>query len=127
MQAILSSIDTITLNFSSAWDQEKMPGWMQKLHTDYKDLNKSAQFFILKLIINRPKVFYPYANEWFVYLAEYVTSKDTGGKGLHYFLRDICSILVSFSDNIDLSKDNTKRLCNEIVSNYFCNQQDFLN
>lgn len=89
MQSVLKVIDTLKDQFSSQWSPDSMPKWMEKLHSDYKDVTRSAQFFILKLIVNRPDVFKPYAEHWFEYLAEYAISKENGGKGLHYFLRDI--------------------------------------
>lgn len=114
MQMILKVIDTLSEKFSSSWTSDKMPGWMKKLFDSYSadgsqnepELSFSAKLFILKLIINRSNVFQPYANFWFTHLADYVVSKETGGKGLHYFLRDICVILINFSDNINLKSNS---------------------
>lgn len=89
MQNILYTLDTLSQNFAQSWEPSQMPSWMQRLHSDYAALNSSAKLFVLKLIVNRPNIFVPYAEFWFEYLAEYVTAKDTGGKGLHYFMRDI--------------------------------------
>ena len=116
MQGILFAIDAMNLQFSKEWKSDKMPEWMKNIYNDYKILNNSAKLFILKLIINRPNIFYPYAAVWFEYIAEYVISKDTGGKGLHYFLRDICSVLISFSDKLDYNNDKTIKYWNEILN-----------
>ena len=123
MQILLKVIDTLNDKFGSELKDDKMPGWMERLFNDYSsdimekpNINPSAKLFILKLIINRPNVFQPYANHWFSHLADYVVSKDTGGKGLHYFLRDVCTILINFSDSIDLENDSNKQKCNEILN-----------
>lgn len=109
MQNILKVLDSIYAQFSKEWKEDSMPNWMQKLYEDFPKLNPSAKLFVYKIIINRPEVFHNYANYWFDYLAEYATSKDTGGKGLHYFLRDVCSILIGFSDKIDISTEKNKK------------------
>ena len=127
MQIILKVIDTLNDKFSSEESKEsgshKMPGWMQRLYDDYTSntpnkpiINSSAKLFILKLIINRPNIFHRYADAWFVHLSDYLMSKDTGGKGLHYFYRDICMILINFTDSINLENVNNQRRCNEILN-----------
>jgi len=116
MLKILKVLDSLEQKFSEKWSDEEMPKWMKNLHGDYPALNKSAKLFVLKLIINRPEIFQPYANYWFEYLAEYAISKDTGGKGLHYFLRDICSVLIRFHGKYEIASDKNKRYCNEILN-----------
>lgn len=109
MQNILKVIDSMYEQFSQNWKEDEMPTWMKNLHSNYSSLNNSAKFFVLKLIINRSNIFEPYAKFWFTELADYVLSKDNGGKGLHYFLRDICTILITFSDHIDITTEQNKK------------------
>jgi DNA-dependent protein kinase catalytic subunit len=116
MQKILKVLDSIHNQFSNDWSPDNMPKWMQKLHSDYRSLNPSAKLFVLKLIIHRPEMFQNYAEYWFEYLAEYITSKDTGGKGFHYFLRDICTVLIMFSSNVDVTGEKNRQYCNEILN-----------
>ena len=125
MQIILKVIDSLSEKFSQDWDQSTtdatMPGWMQKLYDSYtsvdgSELNFSAKIFILKLMVNRPHIFQPYANQWFSLLTDYILLKDTGGKGFHYFIRDICTILINFSDSINLKKSETQKRCNDVLN-----------
>jgi len=109
MQNILDTIDSLVFQFSDDWEDEKMPGWMEKLHKDYQRSNFSAKLFILKVIINRPEPFIKYSNHWFKYLAEYTISRENGGKGFHYFLRDICTIMICFSETLDISTEENKK------------------
>ena len=116
MQGILFALDVMNQQFSNEWKPDVMPAWMQNIYNDYKSLNNSAKLFVLKLIINRPNLFHNYASYWFEYLAEYMISKDTGGKGLHYFLRDIWTVLINFSDKFNYENENTAKYWNEILN-----------
>ena len=50
----------------------------------------------MKIVSNNPKLFKPYAKYWFEPVCEYITLKNNGGKGFHYFLRDLCTMLTSW-------------------------------
>jgi hypothetical protein len=124
MLSILKVIDTLYEKFATTWTNDAMPGWMQRLFdalvTEGKHesllLTKSARLFILKLIINRPHVFKRYSNIWFKHLTDYVVSKETGGKGLHYFLRDVWMVLVNFSEDIEIESDFKKQRWNDVIN-----------
>jgi hypothetical protein len=54
---------------------------------------------MLKIIINKSDIFGKYASGWIAVLLEYCTkeNKNNGGKGFHYFLRDVVVVLIKFS------------------------------
>jgi len=57
----------------------------------------NIKIFILKIVTNNPKLFKPHASHWFEPICQYITSKKSGGgKGFHYFLRDLCTMLISW-------------------------------
>lgn len=76
-----------------------MPDFMKFLHNEITQANCSlvTKVFILKVVTNNSKVFEPYADFWFRPIAEYLAAKETGGKGFHYFARDLCTMLVSWA------------------------------
>ena len=50
-------------------------------------------------MLNRPKLFENYAITWFDILLKYCTkeNKPNGGKGFHYFLRDVIVQIIKWS------------------------------
>ncbi|CDW71353.1 dna-dependent protein kinase catalytic subunit [Stylonychia lemnae] len=44
-----------------------------------------------------PQLFSAYAKEWFEPIANYLCDKNNGGKGFHYFMRDLCTLLISWN------------------------------
>lgn len=63
------------------------------------NLYLSLKIFMLKLIINKSDIFNKYASGWIGVLLDYCTkeNKVNGGKGFHYFLRDVIVVLIKFS------------------------------
>lgn len=55
-----------------------------------KDCKLNVLIYIIKIVLNRSKVFDPYASSWMDVLVKYAMkeTKPNGGKGFHYFLRD---------------------------------------
>jgi hypothetical protein len=45
-------------------------------------------------VLNRPDVFKDFSSAWFEPLARLVVSKDNGGNGFNYFVRDICLLFL---------------------------------
>ena len=77
----------------------EMPSWMAALHKSFNDgrTHKNIRLFITRLIVNRSKVFQPYARFWLVPLTQLVISGDSGGVGLHYFVVDVMVTILSWS------------------------------
>jgi DNA-dependent protein kinase catalytic subunit len=117
MRNILDVIDTMQSKFSGNWREGEVPLWMQKLKDSYSESEQlTVKLFILKIIVNRPKVFYKYGEFWFDVMGEYVISKENGGKGFHYFLRDICSFFINDEHELDLSCAEYRDCCTKIVN-----------
>lgn len=90
----------MTSLFSEEWKkQEEMPKFAQYLLNEFNrdGVHLNIKIFILKIVTNNPKLFKPYASHWFEPICQYITSKkSSGGRGFHYFLRDLCTMLISW-------------------------------
>jgi hypothetical protein len=55
------------------------------------DVKLSVMIFLVKVLLNRQKVFQAHAHAWIDVLVGYAMkeNKPNGGKGFHYFLRDV--------------------------------------
>lgn len=88
----------------TASDASKLPLHIKPLYETLKDpmIYPAIKIFILKLIINRPKIFKPFRIFFNEFLLNYLcldTSKGlNGGKGFHYFMRDVCMTLIIWND-----------------------------
>lgn len=56
----------------------------------------NVRVFILKLLINNPEIFEPYAQYWILPICDYITGKQKNGKGFHYFHRDLITLLITW-------------------------------
>lgn len=85
--------------FGADWQKngpEQPPQFMQELaqEVDREDCHLNIRIFILKLLVNNSGLFKPYAAMWFEPICKFITQKQTGGKGFHYFLRDLTTLLI---------------------------------
>lgn len=106
MQPLVSLLDRMEMMFKDTWHD--MPQWMQLLQSDLSNPahNLSIKIFIIKLILNRPKLFQRWSLEWFEAIVSVMCSPKNGGVGFHYFLRDVCTLFLYDWDNFyPLSKE----------------------
>ena len=61
-------------------------------------------------------MFEPYAAHWFEPIANYILEKNNGGKGLHYFMRDLCTMLISWQAFVPEESNKNKLLCTQVVN-----------
>ena len=59
----------------------------------------NIKIFTLKLLINNPDVFKPYADHWLEPICNYMIGKQKNGKGFHYFHRDLATLLILWTDS----------------------------
>jgi hypothetical protein len=73
-----------------------MPEWMRCLLDEAKrgDCSLALRLFIIKVILNREKLFAGFAEQWLGVILEYLSLKENGGVGFHYFYRDVCMLLL---------------------------------
>ena len=78
-----------------------MPQWMQMLHGDLSNpaCSLPARLFIIKLVLNRPDIFQPWAVDWFEPIAKTMGCNENGGVGFHYFLRDVATLFATTWEN----------------------------
>eukprot|EP01080_Neovahlkampfia_damariscottae_P000233 gene233-4479_t len=116
IQTFLHVIDRLVALFPL--DKSTLPTWMNELHHIYvnEDTSLNVKLFITKLILNRPNIFEVYSSYWFEPLVSLASSKNNGGTGIHYFVRDI-SIMLIMSSEYNLNEiKNSKKLASQLVS-----------
>ena len=105
--------------YKEEWDKTSdLPKFAEYLLNEYQDKSThiNVKIFILKIISNNAKLFKSYAKHWFEPICEYVILKENGGKGFHYFLRDLCTILISWSYVPENPSDQTKILMTKVIN-----------
>jgi DNA-dependent protein kinase catalytic subunit len=95
-----------------------MPLFAKYLHSEFQapETHLNVKIFILKIISNNAKLFKPFADKWFEPICQYVILKDNGGKGFHYFLRDLCTMLISWNYVPVNPDDSSKLLMTKMVN-----------
>lgn len=77
--------------------------------------------FIAKLIINRPKVFQPYAKFWLSGLTQFIVRGEHGGRGLHSFAVDLVVTVLSWSSvavlEVRIAISDGSSVCTSIPGN----------
>jgi hypothetical protein len=101
-------------------DLDSVPAFMEILIRDIsqEDIHLNIKIFILKLAVNNRELFKPYARHWFRPICTFIASRQTGGKGFHYFLRDLTILLLSWGDAYT-PKDGdvaSEVLCSKVVN-----------
>lgn len=123
MKPLVRLVDFMQANFEKQ-DGGDTPSWIHmiiRLFEDHKTLNQ--RLLLLKLIMNRSSVFKAYRSHLNQYLLEYAgLAEKNGGPGLHYFLRDVCTTLISWNledDDITVAGGAIvqKRLCCSAMKN----------
>lgn len=99
MKNLKRCLDKMQDLFTSDWKQAgygDLPEFMQSLLRDAEDpsVHLNVKIFILKLLVNNSGLFKPFAQHWFTVICDFITQKNTGGVGFHYFLRDLATLLV---------------------------------
>ncbi|KDO22586.1 hypothetical protein SPRG_12566 [Saprolegnia parasitica CBS 223.65] len=95
MQPLLQTLVTIETLFQSTWSSSVAPAWMEKLRTQLQFSDAlPVRTFILKLVLNRPRLFAPYAAAWLGPMTDAAISLPHTDQ-FHYLLRDVCHLLLS--------------------------------
>ena len=82
---------------------------------DYEQNNQNLKIFILKLLVNNQELFKPFSINWIKPICDFIVSKNTGGKGFHYFLRDLTTLLILWSESIN-PVDLQPKLCSKVLN-----------
>lgn len=79
--------------------EKEVPKWMAFLLAKITaaETHGNVRQFIAKVVLNRPDVFKDFASTWFEPLARLAVSKDNGGSGFNYFVRDICLLFLRWN------------------------------
>lgn len=95
MQSLLRLIDHIQSQFAHTFKDNQMPEWMKFIHSIFisSTSHPNILLFLGKLIINRPYIFEPYANEWIEPLISLALSSSIS-KSFNYYFRDLCITLL---------------------------------
>ncbi|EAL66880.2 DNA-dependent protein kinase subunit [Dictyostelium discoideum AX4] len=112
-----------------------MPKWMFEIYQKLQQgVHPNIVIFMIKIIINRPQYFERFHELWIPILMDYVVSEGNGGNGLHYFVRDVCFILLKWP-NIYKSQDggggttlekHLSKFVNHLMKNTYCTDRRIL-
>ena len=99
MKNVKRSLDKMQELFGLQWKEngyEDVPEFMQGLLQviEETDCHLNVKIFILKLLVNNSNLFKPFAQYWFAPVCKFIDQPRTGGKGFHYFLRDLATVLI---------------------------------
>jgi DNA-dependent protein kinase catalytic subunit len=104
MPVVLHLLDHMVYNkITPSYDEgavaSAMPPWMACLHKKMTDSTTAVnvRLFLARVIINRPKVFQPYAKFWLIPLVELIVSGVLGTSGLNYFIIDVVVTMLSWA------------------------------
>ena len=62
------------------------------------ETSTNVKIFILKLMINEPKVFEPFGKFWFSTVVQFLISGKIKGAALNYFVIDAIVVMLSWSE-----------------------------
>ena len=134
MLTLLRTLDFMEEHFGSGWPtfetaaaasgaaaMKLMPSWMQAMHRRMSDTEASvnARLLICKVILNRPALFRPFSNQWLLPLLELVLKVERPhgtARGLHYFLRDICCLIIEQWSECKPQDGFVKEVCKQFVN-----------
>jgi len=98
MIKLIAVIEEMQKKFGEAYTPDTMPKWMVEIHTKAKDpqTHINIKVFLLKLILNAPHIFEPYASQWFPVIVNIVKEGGFGKYGFNYFVRDLCLMFLKW-------------------------------
>eukprot|EP01022_Parablepharisma_sp_SALTPOND_P020644 TRINITY_DN3819_c0_g1_i2.p1 TRINITY_DN3819_c0_g1~~TRINITY_DN3819_c0_g1_i2.p1 ORF type:complete len:1640 (+),score=159.31 TRINITY_DN3819_c0_g1_i2:9252-14171(+) len=118
MVHLLRILGTMEKKFEKEWKQNQgMPQFMQALRYELTrpETHINVKIFILKLLINKPNLFKPFAKEWFDPVLSYLVESKEQGKGFHYFSRDLCTILLEW-EYVPYADRRAIELCSNLIN-----------
>ena len=124
MKNIKRCLDKMQELFAETWRAEgsdSLPGFMRALLNDVQapETHLNVKIFVLKLLVNNSQLFKPFARHWFHVICEFMIGQNTGGKGFHYFLRDLATLLIQWSEDFtprfEIAEE--RKLCSQVVNN----------
>ena len=68
--------------------------------------------------MNNSQLFKPFARHWFHVICQFIVSRKTGGTGFHYFMRDLTTLLVQWSEDYTPAFEDARErgLCCEVMN-----------
>ncbi|EGC36942.1 DNA-dependent protein kinase subunit [Dictyostelium purpureum] len=108
-----------------------MPKWMYEIYQKLQQgVHPNIVIFMIKIIINRPSYFERFHELWIPILMDYIVSENNGGQGLHYFVRDVCFILLKWPNIYKLDEgeirpptsleNHLSKFMNFLMKNTYC-------
>ena len=118
MKHVLRLLSTMEKKFEKEWQTQGMPQFMQALRYELirPETHINVKLFILKMIMNKPKLFKPHAKEWFDPIMSYLIDCKEQGKGFHYFSRDLCTTILEWEYR-PYAERRAMELCSSLVNN----------
>lgn len=135
MPSLLRLIDHMYRLFGRQWARStSMPTFMQAMWDQMTSIKEEGgqggssthvniQWTIAKVVVNRWLIFERYAQHWFAPLVKLCLRENNGGKGFHYFLRDICYLFLQWTTF--LPPPEHKDLASRFIAHLFKVADDF--
>jgi hypothetical protein len=101
MPVLLNVIEVLDKKFGAQYDKStlEMPKWMLELHhklAQPETTPKNVLLFLLKVLINKAEVFQAYHSLWLRPVLQAALTLFANDSDIHYFLRDICILLIKW-------------------------------
>ncbi|OQS06580.1 DNA-dependent protein kinase catalytic subunit, partial [Thraustotheca clavata] len=104
MRPLMETLVCMETLFQSQWTS--MPPWMDKIRNQLMyHSSVNVKVFIIKLVLNRPALFAPYAAQWITPMMNAVVLAPHTDQ-FHYLLRDVCHLLLSPSPWMSTAKES---------------------
>ncbi len=114
METVLEILEFLFKNFPGN-NPDLLPAYLQHILYELKneETNTNIKIFFIKIMINSPHIFERHFKHFIPILIKFSLEKNIGGKGFHYFLRDIATLIIITNFQLDLNKENA-----DLCSNY---------
>ncbi|MCO5603923.1 hypothetical protein L7F22_058079 [Adiantum nelumboides] len=101
---------------SGASATQGMPEWMNSLHSTLSNSGTAMNvcLFIIKVVIRARRVFQPFGSAWVLPILQPFLRhpQSSGGNKFHYFLRDVCVVILEWNLPNPPDKDVASRFLN---------------
>lgn len=124
MFSILETLSMLFVKFPPI--NNALPGFLQPIYSELmrKELHMNIRIFLLKILLNKPEIINCYGPTFFPLFITYLSEKSTGGKGFHYFFRDIATTTIDIFNKNNFSQlfpsgmgNREKELLCKIINN----------
>ncbi len=95
MASILETLSMLFVTFPPI-NNSVLPGFLQPIYSELmrKELHLNIRIFLLKILLNKIEIINSFGSNFFPLFISFLSEKSTGGKGFHYFYRDVATTTI---------------------------------